>query len=40
MAAELVEVEYAELPLVTDATAALAPGAPQLWQHIEGKRMC
>lgn len=30
-AAELVEVEYAVLPAVTDIPAALAPGAPPVW---------
>jgi len=30
-AAELVEVEYEELPSVTDLRAAVVPGAPQLW---------
>src|SRR5581483_7229807 len=35
-AIELVEVEYEELPAVTDPEAALAPGAPQLWDEIPG----
>ncbi len=30
-AAELVEVEYEELPAVTDTVGATKPGAPQLW---------
>ncbi len=35
-AAELIEVEYRELPVVVDATAALAPDAPQLHADIPG----
>jgi carbon-monoxide dehydrogenase large subunit len=35
-AAELVEVEYEELPAVTHAEAALEPGAPQLWLEAPG----
>jgi aerobic carbon-monoxide dehydrogenase large subunit len=35
-AAELVEVEYRDLPSVTDAEAALADGAPQLADDIPG----
>lgn len=30
-AAELVEVDYEPLPVVTDARAAMAPGAPEIW---------
>ena len=35
-AAEAIEVEYESLPAVTAATDALAPGAPQLFDHIPG----
>ncbi|HEX9645918.1 MAG TPA: xanthine dehydrogenase family protein molybdopterin-binding subunit [Alphaproteobacteria bacterium] len=35
-AAELVTVDIAPLPVVTDAAAALAPGAPQLWDEVPG----
>ena len=35
-AAEAIEVEYRDLPLVVDAEAALAPGAPQLHADISG----
>jgi carbon-monoxide dehydrogenase large subunit len=35
-AAEAIEVEYEELPAVTDAKDALASGAPQLFDHIPG----
>ena len=35
-AAELVAIEYEPLPAVTDARAALAPGAPQLWPNLPG----
>ena len=35
-AAELAVVDIEALDAVTDATAALAPGAPQLWPSIEG----
>ncbi len=35
-AAELVTVEYDALPAVTDARAALAPGAPQVWPEAPG----
>ncbi len=35
-AAELVSVDYEELPTVTDARAALAPGAPQVWPEAPG----
>src|SRR5580704_17215948 len=35
-AAEGIEVEYESLPAVTDAKDALAPGAPQLFNHIPG----
>jgi carbon-monoxide dehydrogenase large subunit len=35
-AAELVTVEYEELPPVVAARAALAPGAPQLWPEAPG----
>jgi aerobic carbon-monoxide dehydrogenase large subunit len=35
-AAELVEVDYEPLPLVTDARAAMAAGAPQIWPDRPG----
>ena len=35
-AAEALVVDYEELPAVVDAGAALAPGAPQLFEHIPG----
>ncbi len=35
-AAELIEIEYEELPAVTDAMQALAPGAPLVWEEIPG----
>ncbi|MBY0330718.1 MAG: xanthine dehydrogenase family protein molybdopterin-binding subunit [Acetobacteraceae bacterium] len=37
-AAEAVAVAYDPLPAITDARAALAPGAPQLWPDIPGNR--
>jgi len=37
-AAELVDVEYAELPAVPQQEAALAPGAPLLYPEIAGNR--
>jgi carbon-monoxide dehydrogenase large subunit len=35
-AAEAIAVDYAPLPAVVDARAALAPGAPQLWPEAPG----
>ncbi len=35
-AADRVGVDYEELPVVTDARAAIAPGAPQLWPQAPG----
>ena len=35
-AAELIEAEWEELPVVTRALAALEPDAPQLWDHVPG----
>ena len=35
-AAELIEIDYETLPAVADAAEALAPGAPQVWDHIPG----
>jgi carbon-monoxide dehydrogenase large subunit len=35
-AAELVAVEYQDLPCVTDAAAAVAPGAPLVWPEAAG----
>jgi carbon-monoxide dehydrogenase large subunit len=37
-AAEAIAVDYDPLPAITDARAALAPGAPQLWPMIPGNR--
>ncbi len=37
-AVETIAVDYAPLPAITDARAALAPGAPQLWPMIPGNR--
>ncbi len=37
-AAEAIAVAYEPLPAITDARAALAPGAPQLWPMIPGNR--
>ncbi|MCB1740505.1 MAG: xanthine dehydrogenase family protein molybdopterin-binding subunit [Gammaproteobacteria bacterium] len=39
-AAELVVVDYAERPAVVDAAAALAPGAPQIWDTAPGNVAC
>ena len=36
-AAELVEVDYDDLPSVVDTKAALADAAPEVWDHIDGK---
>jgi carbon-monoxide dehydrogenase large subunit len=33
-AAELIDVNYDLLPVVTDTAAAMAPGAPQLWEEV------
>jgi aerobic carbon-monoxide dehydrogenase large subunit len=35
-AAELIEIDYEPLPAVTDATAALEAGAPQVWPETPG----
>src|SRR5580692_1738727 len=35
-AAEAIQIEYEQLPAVTEAKDALAPGAPQLFDHIPG----
>lgn len=35
-AAELIELDYEELPAVVDSVAALAPGAPQIWDEAPG----
>src|SRR5216683_4981049 len=35
-AAELIEVDYAPLPAVVDGTAALAAGAPAIWEEAPG----
>src|SRR2546426_3438565 len=35
-AAELATIEYADLPCVVDAKAAIAPGAPQVWPEASG----
>src|SRR3990167_1096197 len=36
-ALDLIEVDYKPLPAVTDAKAALAPGAPLVWDDIPGR---
>jgi len=38
-AAELVEVEYEQLPAVTEIDDALKPGAPQVWKGAPGNRV-
>ena len=35
-AAEAVQIDYDELPFVTDARAALEPGAPAVWDEVPG----
>ncbi|MCB1391318.1 MAG: xanthine dehydrogenase family protein molybdopterin-binding subunit [Rhodobacteraceae bacterium] len=35
-AAELIDASFEDLPAVTDALAALEPGAPELWDHVPG----
>src|SRR5208282_267197 len=35
-AAEAIKVDYEELPAVVDSRAAIAPGAPLLFEHIPG----
>ena len=35
-AADLIEMEIEDLPVVVDTYAAAQPGAPQLWEHIPG----
>ena len=35
-AAELIEVDYAELPAVADTAVAVEPGAPQIWDEAPG----
>ncbi|MDJ0827992.1 MAG: xanthine dehydrogenase family protein molybdopterin-binding subunit [Rhodobacter sp.] len=37
-AAEMVEIDFEDLPAVTDTAAALAEGAHQLWPHAPGNR--
>ncbi|MCC6500404.1 MAG: xanthine dehydrogenase family protein molybdopterin-binding subunit [Anaerolineales bacterium] len=39
-AAKLIEVEYADLPVVTDAIEALKPGAPRIHEHIGDSNIC
>jgi aerobic carbon-monoxide dehydrogenase large subunit len=39
-AAELIELDYEELPAATSASAALAPGAPQIWPQVEKNLAC
>ena len=39
-AAELVNVEYASLPAVVDATQAREPGAPEIWPEAPGNLSC
>ncbi|MGE0651771.1 MAG: xanthine dehydrogenase family protein molybdopterin-binding subunit [Alphaproteobacteria bacterium] len=38
-AAELIEVDYEDLPAVADTAAAMAPGAPVIWQE-RGSNLC
>ncbi|MFQ5937476.1 MAG: xanthine dehydrogenase family protein molybdopterin-binding subunit, partial [Acidiferrobacterales bacterium] len=38
-AAELVEIDYEPLPVVTDMKAALAADAPLIWEHV-GSNLC
>jgi carbon-monoxide dehydrogenase large subunit len=38
-AAEAIAVDYETLPAITDAAAALAPGAPQVWPQAPGNRV-
>lgn len=33
-AAELIDVTYSQLPVVTDTAAAMSPGAPQIWEEV------
>ena len=35
-AAELIEVDYAELPVIVDTAAAARDGAPLVWDHVPG----
>lgn len=35
-AAEAIEVDYAQLPAISDLKDAMAPGAPQLFEHVPG----
>ncbi len=39
-AVELIEFDYEELPAAASASAALAPGAPQLWPQIRNNLAC
>jgi CO/xanthine dehydrogenase Mo-binding subunit len=39
-AVKLIEVEYADLPVVTDAVEAMKPGAPRLHEHIGDSNIC
>src|SRR6516162_182930 len=39
-AAELIRVEYSILPAVTEVVAAMAPGAPQLYEEVPGNLCC
>lgn len=39
-AAKLIEVEYADLPVVTDAEEAMKPGAPRIHEHIGDSNIC
>ncbi|MCC6299385.1 MAG: xanthine dehydrogenase family protein [Anaerolineales bacterium] len=39
-AAKLIEVEYADLPVVTDAVEAMKPDAPRIHEHIGESNIC
>ena len=39
-AAERIDIEYRILPAVTEAVAAMAPGAPQLYEDVPGNLCC
>lgn len=39
-AVKLIEVEYADLPVVTDAEEAMKPGAPRIHEHIGDSNIC
>ncbi len=39
-AVKLIEVEYADLPVLTDAEEAMKPGAPRIHEHIGDSNVC